>query len=52
VLLWPILLFGHMRILSVCRLDLSDYDFLGVSKDGFVPIHVKPVENWLNHRCC
>jgi hypothetical protein len=33
-------------------LDLSDYDFLGVFKDGFVPIHVKPVENWLNHRCC
>jgi hypothetical protein len=26
-------------------LDLSNYDFLSVSRDGFVPIHVKPVEN-------
>jgi hypothetical protein len=33
-------------------LDLSDYDFLSVSKDGFVPVHVKSVENRLNHTCC
>jgi hypothetical protein len=33
-------------------LDLSDYDFLSVTKDGFVPVHVKPDENWLNHTCC
>jgi hypothetical protein len=33
-------------------IDLSDYDFLSVSKDGFVPVHVKPIENWLNHTCC
>jgi hypothetical protein len=33
-------------------LDLSDYDFLSVSNDGFVPVHVKPIENWLNHTCC
>jgi hypothetical protein len=33
-------------------LDLSDYDFLSVSKDDFVPVHVKPVENRLNHTCC
>jgi hypothetical protein len=33
-------------------LDLSDYDFLSVSKDGFVPIHVMSVENRLNHTCC
>jgi hypothetical protein len=33
-------------------LDLSDYDFLSVSKDGFVPVHVKLVENRLNHTYC
>jgi hypothetical protein len=33
-------------------LDLSDYYFLSVSKDGFVPVHVKLVENWLNHTYC
>jgi hypothetical protein len=33
-------------------LDLSDYDFLGVSKDGFIPVHVKPVKNRLNHTYC
>jgi hypothetical protein len=33
-------------------LDLSDYDFLSMSKVGFVPILVKPVENWLNHTYC
>jgi hypothetical protein len=33
-------------------LDLLDYGFLSVSKDGFVPVHVKSVENQLNHTCC
>jgi hypothetical protein len=33
-------------------LDLLDYDFLSVSKDGFVPVHVKPVKNRLNHTYC
>jgi hypothetical protein len=33
-------------------LDLLDYDFLSVSKDGFVPIHIKPVKNQLNHTYC
>jgi hypothetical protein len=36
-------------MLSVCRVYLLDYDFLRVSKDGFVPVHAKLVENWLNH---
>jgi hypothetical protein len=52
VLLWPILLFGHEDVRCLSGLDLSDYDFLSVSKDGFVPVHVKPVENWLNHTYC
>jgi hypothetical protein len=51
-LLWPILLFGHEDVRCLSGLDLSDYDFLSVSKDGFVPVHVKPVENWLNHTYC
>jgi hypothetical protein len=33
-------------------LDLSDYNFLSVSKDSFVPVHVKPVKNWLSHTYC
>jgi hypothetical protein len=33
-------------------LDLSDYYFLSVYKDGFVPVHVKLIENQLNHTCC
>jgi hypothetical protein len=42
----------HDNIKCLSGLDLSDYDFLSVSKDGFVPVHVKLVENWLNHTCC
>jgi hypothetical protein len=33
-------------------LDLSDYYFLSVSKDDFVPVHIKPDENQLNHTGC
>jgi hypothetical protein len=35
-------------VMCLSGLDLLDYDFLSVSKDGFVPIHVKPVKNQLN----
>jgi hypothetical protein len=42
----------HEDVKCLSGLDLSDYDFLSLSKDGFVPVHVKPVENWLNHTCC
>jgi hypothetical protein len=42
----------HEDAKCLSGLDLSDYDFLSVSKDDFVPIHVKPVENQLNHTCC
>jgi hypothetical protein len=42
----------HEDVKCLSGLDFSDYVFLSVSKDGFVPIHVKPVENLLNHTCC
>jgi hypothetical protein len=42
----------HEDVKCLLGLDLLDYNFLGVSKDGFVPIHVKPMENQLNNRCC
>jgi hypothetical protein len=42
----------HENVMCLSGLDLSDYDFLSVSEDGFVPVHVKPVKNWLNHTCC
>jgi hypothetical protein len=42
----------HEDVKCLSGLDLSDYDFLSVSKDGFVPVHVELVENRLNHTCC
>jgi hypothetical protein len=42
----------HEVVKCLSGLDLLDYYFLSVSKDGFVPVHVKPVENHLNHTCC
>jgi hypothetical protein len=42
--------FEDVKCLS--GLDLLDYNFLIASKDGFVPIHVKLVENQLNHTYC
>jgi hypothetical protein len=34
----------HEDVKCLSGLDLSDYNFLSVSKDGFVPVHVKTVE--------
>jgi hypothetical protein len=42
----------HEDVMCLSGLDLSDYDFLSVSKDGFVPVHLKPIENWLTHTYC
>jgi hypothetical protein len=42
----------HEDVKCLLGLDLSDYNFLSVSKDGFVPVHVKPVKNQLNPTCC
>ena len=29
--------------------DLTDYQFVSVSHDGFVPVMLEPVQNRLNH---
>jgi hypothetical protein len=42
----------HEDVKCLSGLDLSDYHFLSVSKDSFVLVCVKLVENWLNHMCC
>jgi hypothetical protein len=42
----------HADVKCLLGLDLLDYNFPSVPKDGFVPIHVKTVENRLNHTCC
>jgi hypothetical protein len=34
----------HEDVKYLSCLDLSDYDFLSMSKDGFVPVHVKLVK--------
>jgi hypothetical protein len=34
----------HDDVRCLMSLDLSDYDFLSVSKDGFVPFNVNPVD--------
>jgi hypothetical protein len=41
----------HEDVKCLSGLDLSDFDFLSVSNDGFLPVHVKLVENQLNHTC-
>jgi hypothetical protein len=42
----------HDDVRCLSGLDSSGHDFPSVSKDGFVPIHVKLLENRLNHMCC
>jgi hypothetical protein len=42
----------HDDVKYLSSLDLPDYDFLSVSKDGLVPAHVKLVENQLDNTCC
>jgi hypothetical protein len=42
----------HEDVKCLLGLDFSDYDFFSVLKDDFVPVHVKSVENWLNHTYC
>ena len=41
---WP-----YYDIKCLSGQNLSDCDFLSVSKDSFVPVFVKPMENRLNH---
>jgi hypothetical protein len=30
-------------------LDLSDYEFVSYSNNGFIPAVIEPFDNWLNH---
>ena len=39
----------HDTVKCLTGLDLTDYDFLSITRDGFVPVNVKPMENRLNH---
>ena len=39
----------HDDVKCLSGLDLSDYEFVSCSKDGFIPTVIKPVDNWLNH---
>jgi hypothetical protein len=39
---------SHYDIKCLSDEDISDYDFIIVSKDGFIPISVKPVDDRLN----
>ena len=39
----------HDNVKCLSGLDLSDYEFISCSKDGFVPAVIKPVNNRLNH---
>jgi hypothetical protein len=38
----------HYNIKCLSGQDISDCDFVNVSKDGFIPILVKLVDDWLN----
>jgi hypothetical protein len=42
----------HEDVKCLLGIDLMDYDFLRVFKDGFEPIHIKLIEDQLNHTCC
>jgi hypothetical protein len=48
-LLQPIQHLLHDNIKCLWGLDLSDYELISCTKDGFVPAVLKPIENWLNH---
>jgi hypothetical protein len=40
---------AHDNIKCLSVLDLSDYEQISCTKDGFVPATLKPMENWLDH---
>ena len=37
------------NIKCLSGLDLSDYELISCTKEGFVPANLKPMENRLNH---
>ena len=42
------LLGGHDGIACLSGRDLTDFEFISVTKDGFVPVSIKPIDNRLN----
>jgi hypothetical protein len=42
------LLEGHDGIACLSRRDISDFQFISVTREGFVPISLKPIVNRLN----
>jgi hypothetical protein len=50
LLLWPIpILLVHTTMSSLSGVNLSDYDLISCTKDGFVSTVLKPMDNRLNH---
>ena len=51
LLLWltPILLVNMTMSSVLSGVDLSDYDLISCTKDGFVSAVLKPMDNHLNH---
>jgi hypothetical protein len=39
---------SHYNIKCLSGQDISDCDFVSASKDGFIPISIKPVDDRLN----
>ena len=39
----------HDDVKCLSSLDLTDYEYVSCSKDGFIPAVIKPIENQLNH---
>jgi hypothetical protein len=39
----------HHDVKCLSGLDLSDYEFVSCSNNGFIPAVIKPFDNWLNH---
>jgi hypothetical protein len=42
------LLRGHDGIACLSHRDLTDFQFISVTKDGFVPVSLNPIDNRLN----
>jgi hypothetical protein len=39
----------HDDVKCLSGLDLSDYEFISCSNNGFIPVVIKSFDNWLNH---
>jgi hypothetical protein len=39
----------HDDVKCLSGLDLSNYEFISCSNNGFIPAVIKSFDNWLNH---